>query len=114
MGLIEKIEALIIPDDKLQKAITSEVYDEWDNRNKAINDVLDIIKAEFTEKDQPDSGGWWWSTALETMIYVYKEDNLLKGLTYTFLDGIGADLFEITFEKFEGKWVKAIMPNVKS
>jgi hypothetical protein len=95
--LIEKIEALKISDIDMQKAITSEVYDEWDNRNKAINDVLDIIKAEVMEQtamlkatalDKPNKVGRW--------IY-YDDDILLNDKAIEYINAFS--------NEYKGKWI---------
>ena len=67
MGLIEKIESLY---DKR--------YQGCESVNEVINDVLDIIKAEFVEKELPDSDGWWWiMNEYPVCVKIYEHDGVL-------------------------------------
>ena len=98
--IIEQVEAL-----KISEYVTpnNPTYYAAKIVNDTIDKVLDILKAEFEERDQPDCEGWWYNQEYQQFAKVF--DNNKNG-NYWFEHFTAV----LPVNMSKGKWVKARVP----
>ena len=105
MAIIKQIEASKKTDyDDKQTAIQFA----FNGYNQAIDDVLDILKAEFEPKDMPDSEGWWLrktNNKCDVMVFIEKDNSEPDYPAFVFWEA-GAHHYPEHY--IDSKWIKVM------